>query len=281
MSDLKEKMLMDMQLRGFSPKTQTAYLAYVKRFEEYFGKSTILLDENHIREFLHQAISRGLSSSYINSCYSGLRFMFETTMGREWNIKHIPRTKKEHKLPVILSSGEVISLFNVTHNLKHKAMLMTTFGAGLRVSETANLRIEDIDSKNMQIHIRQGKGKKDRYSLLSQKNLEIIREYWKIDRPRQWLFPGIRVDQPITTRSIQRVFSEARSKAGIKKAVSIHSLRHTFATRLLEQGVPLPYIQQLLGHTNLNTTQIYFHVMRMDVLKIKSPLDAMEDFKND
>jgi site-specific recombinase XerD len=270
-----------MQLRGMSPKTQKSYTAHARRFIQFFGVSPESLGEKHVREYLLHEISKGISSSYVNACYSGLKFLFETTLLREWNMKNIPRVKQESKLPVVLSAQDISSIFSVVENLKHRTILMTAYGAGLRVSELSQLKITDIDSKNMQIHVRLGKGKKDRYSLLSKKNLEILREYWKEYKPCEWLFPGISGVKPITTRSIQRVFSDAVQKANIKKQISIHCLRHSFATHLLESGTNIRYIQQLLGHANINTTMKYIHVMRMNVLNVKSPLDAMEDAFND
>lgn len=190
-------------------------------------------------------------------------------------MKSIPRTKKAKKLPIVLSKDEVKRIINVTANLKHKAIFATTYAAGLRVSEVANLRIKDIDSSNMQIRVSQGKGNKDRYTLLSEKNIEILREYFKVYHPTTWLFPGMLKDDPINTRTIQKVFVRAKQKAGIKKDATIHSLRHSFATHLLEAGTDIYHIQQLLGHTNVKTTSIYIHLTNHNVLKLTSPLDSL------
>ena len=280
MYQLIEKMTDDMQLRGYSPKTISAYTSHVKRFEEHFGTHPACLGETQIRQYLLHVISQGISSSYANGCYSALRFLYETSLGMDWNMKNIPRSKKQSKLPVVLSLQEVLSIFDAVSNLKHKAILMTTYDAGLRVSETANLLISDIDSSRMSIFVRQGKGQRDRYSLLSQPNLLLLREYWRQYKPSSYLFPGISSDTPISTRTIQQVFYDARKKACINKPASVHSLRHSFATHLLEAGTDLFRIQQLLGHFNLGTTSKYLHMVQTKVLQVRSPLDLLEDYKH-
>lgn len=277
MYQLIEKMTGDMQLRGFSPKTIYAYTSHVRRFEKHFEKHPALMGEAQIRQFLLHVISQGISSSYANGCYSALRFLYETTLGKDWNMKNIPRSKKQSKLPVVLSPKEVLSIFDSVSNLKHKTILMTTYAAGLRVSETANLLLSDIDSSRMSIFIRQGKGQRDRYSLLSQANLVLLREYWHQYKPSSYLFPGASPYMPISTRTIQQVFYDARKKANIDKPASVHSLRHSFATHLLEAGTDLFRIQQLLGHFNLETTSKYLHMVHGKVLQVKSPLDLLED----
>jgi len=218
MSILRENMIRDMQLKGYSPNTQSAYVNHIKKYVEYFNKSPDRLGIEEIKQYLHYLITiKKVSKSYVNSAYSALKFFYETTLNREWNIKEIPRIKKPKKLPVILSVSEVEQIFKETTNLKHKAMLMTIYAAGLRVSEVAKLRISDIDSKNMQIRIRQGKGEKDRYTILSYENLKILRDYLKYYQTKEWLFPGNPPDKPISTRTIQKIFKNAKDKAGIKK----------------------------------------------------------------
>ena len=257
-------------------------MRHVKRFYSHFDKPLESLGYDEVRQFLHHAITqRKLSCSYVNQAYSAIRFFYETVQGWDWNMKLIPRVKRNRTLPAVLSVDEVKAIFNVTGNLKHKAILMTTYAAGLRVGEVANLKVSDIDSKNRQILIRQGKGKKDRYSLLSPANLSILRQYWMQYRPYYWLFPGKPVDKPISVRTVQQVFVDAKVRAGIQKDVSIHTLRHCFATHLLEAGTDILLIQQLLGHTDLRTTCIYLHLRRLDVLNVKSPLDLLEDDDNE
>ena len=278
MSPFIEKMTVDMDLRGMSLNTKKAYLLQVKHFSEHFGKPAEQMGEAEIRTFLHnRLVVRKLSSSNAVVCYCALRFFFETTLGQNWNDRALPIVKRRSKLPHALSKEEILLVFNATNNLKHRAVLMTAYGAGLRVSELANLKISDIDSKNMQIRINQGKGGVDRYSLLSVANLEVLREYYKQYRPKDWLFPGQDPTKAINPRTLSKVFKEVKRKVGIKKPVSIHSLRHSFATHLLEDGVPIYHIQKLLGHKSPGTTCIYLHLTRLSFLKIKSPLDTMPE----
>jgi site-specific recombinase XerD len=190
-------------------------------------------------------------------------------------MRKIPRAKKEKKLPVVLSPTEVKSIFNSVDNFKHRVLLMTVYASGLRVSEAVNLKTTDIDSKNMQIHIRGGKGNKDRYCMLSKVNLDILRDYYLRYKPKEWLFYGQTLLNPLSVRTIERVFKLATEKAKIKKNATIHTLRHSFATHLLESGVDIYHIQQLMGHSNVRTTNMYIHLQRKDILNIVSPLDRL------
>lgn len=267
---------MDLEIKGFSHRTQDAYIAQIKRYVEHFMKSPADLGEKEVKEYLYYLITeRKRSSSYINTTYSALKFLYETTLKRQWDMKSIPRTKKAKKLPVVLSKEEVKRIISVTTNLKHKAILATAYAAGLRVSEVANLKIADIDSSNMRIRVSQGKGNKDRYTLLSEKNIELLREYYKIYHPTSWLFPGADSGNSLNVRTIQRVFEQSKKKAGIKNDASVHSLRHSFATHLLEAGTDIYHIQQLMGHSNVRTTSVYIHLTNHDALKLTSPLDSL------
>jgi len=278
MGKLREQMKMDLKLKGYSPKTQVAYLGYMKNFVRYFGRSPAKMGEKEIREYLYHLITgRDLGDSSINSAYSALKFFYETTLCRDWNVAKIPRRKTEKRLPVVLDGSEIKQLLAVTTNLKHRALLMTTYSAGLRVSETAHLKICDVDSKRMQLRVAQGKGKKDRYALLSPVTLNLLRDYWRQYRPFSWLFPGRSPERPISTRSIQKVFKDAKRKAGIKKPATVHTLRHSFATHLLEAGTDIYRVQKLMGHTTPKTTAIYIHLRRQDLLKVVSPLDSLMD----
>ena len=281
MSELRQKMKMDMELKGYSPRTIKNYTRIVSNFAKYYNKSPELLKEKEIREYLHYCIiERKLSEGTVNYINAGLKFFYTKTLNRYWNMDKIFRIKEPRRLPSVLSPEEVKSIFDVTENLKHKAILMTIYSAGLRVSEVCNLKITDIDSKNMQILIREGKGKKDRYSLLSKANLEILREYWKRYHPTEYLFPGRYRTDAITPRSVQRVMEKSVIKAKITKNATVHTLRHSFATHLLDAGTDICYIQRLLGHTRITTTTIYLHLRRMDLLNIKSPLDILLDEKD-
>jgi len=278
MGKLREQMKMDLKLKGYSSKTQAAYLGYMKKFVRYFGRSPAKMGEEEIREYLYHLVTeRDLGDSSINSAYSALKFFYKTTLCRDWNVAKIPRRKPEKRLPVVLDGSEIKQLFAVTTNLKHRALLMTTYSAGLRVSETAHLKVCDVDSKRMQLRIAQGKGKKDRYASLSPVTLNLLRDYWRQYRPFSWLFPGRLPESPISTRSIQKVFKDAKRKAGIKKPATVHTLRHSFATHLLEAGTDIYRVQKLMGHTSPKTTTIYIHLRRQDLLKVISPLDSLMD----
>lgn len=276
MSELINIMKTDLQLRGYSPITVKYYTREVGRFSGHFNKSPELLGENEIREYLYYCITeKQLYEGTVNYTHSALKFFYTKTLGRVWNVDNLPRMKEGRKLPVVLSKSEIKSILDVTDNLKHKAILMTIYSAGLRISEAAKLKITDIDSNNMQIIVRQGKGKKDRYTLLSKVTLNILREYWRRYRPSEYLFPGKDTTGPVSVRTIQKAFGYAKDAAGIKKDASVHTLRHSFATHLLDAGTDICYIQRLLGHTSIKTTTIYLHLRRMDLINIKSPLDTM------
>jgi integrase/recombinase XerD len=276
MSNFRSQMEQDMQLRGFSPRTQYKYLAHLRQFEEFFHKNAEELGQEEVRNFLHYLIKeKNISSSYANGVYSGLKFFFATTLDRSWDIIKIPRTKKIHKLPVVLSREEIKKLFIVTTNLKFKSMFMVAYSAGLRVNEITHLKVSDIDSGQMQIMVREGKGKVDRYSLLSEVNLKMLREYWKQHHPTLWLFPGKIPGQPMSNRAFQDAFQKARKKSGINERASIHSLRHSFATHLLENGTDIVRIQHLMGHARIGTTTLYLHLAKSRILEVKSPLDVL------
>lgn len=268
-----------MELRGFSKSTKENYIAHLERFALYCRKHPAACGYDEVRNFLHHAIKvRKLSCSYVNSSYAALKFYYETTLCRDWNMKHIPRLKSRSFLPEVLTREEVTLVLNALVNLKHQALLSTIYSAGLCVSEATHLKVKDIDSSNMRIFVRQGKGFKDRNSLLSKKNLLLLREYWKAYRPNDWLFPGAESSKPISERTAQAIFYDAVKKAGIDKKVSVHSLRHAFATHLLNRGTNILHIKELLGHTSIQTTSKYLHLTHAQVLGVTSPLDKEETF---
>jgi site-specific recombinase XerD len=274
MGKLRDQMLVDLQLCGAKPRTQKAYLREAENLAQYFNRPPEELGEEELKEYLlylmkEKHVSDGTYRSYV----AALKFLYRTTLKREWAVENIryPRTKR--KLPFVLDISEVESIFSVTKNLKHKAILMITYSSGLRVGETANLKLTDIDSKRMMVRINQGKGGKDRYSILSQTALEHLRQYWRKYRTKEWLFEGQKKDGPITTHSIQLMFYAARERAGITKPVSVHSLRHSFATHLIEAGTSLHHVQLLLGHRSPTTTTVYLHVSRLNLSQVISPLD--------
>lgn len=276
MPTLREQMQMNMELKGLSPKTQSAYIRSVQQYAHFFGRSPALLGTNDIKKYLHHMINnQHASSSYINVIYSALKFLYVNTLHQQWDLQEIPRSKKPKKLPVILAPSELARLFNAISNPKHIAILMTMYGAGLRASEVVNLRVSDIDSQMMQIRVRQAKGKKDRYTLLSNENLRILRLYWHLCKPKDWLFPGASPDQPMSPRLVQGILEKAKTEAKITKKVTTHTLRHCFATHLLESGANLYYIQHLLGHSSPRSTNVYLHLTRKHLSQIQSPLDRL------
>lgn len=277
MSKLRENMVRDMVLKGFSEKTRKVYIHHIEMFVRHYNLSPEKLGPEEISNYLFYMIQeKGYSRSFNVQAYSALKFLYETTLKKDWTGFKIPRSKKKRELPIVLSQEEISKIFDGLDNLKHKAILKTIYSAGLRVSEAANLKINDIEGKNKRIKVRGGKGDKDRYTLLGETNYEILKEYWIVYRPKEYLFPGKDPSKAITTRLIQRVFQDALKKASINKKATVHSLRHSFATHLLELGTDLHYIQKLLGHSSVQTTTIYIHVSQGKTLDVKSPLETLE-----
>jgi len=269
----------DVELRGLSKHTQDEYYTKAKIFQDYFNKPATELGEKEIREFLHYlTIEKKLTSGSVNSYNSGLRFLYGVTLNVSLNCKQIPRHRRTKKFPNILTKDEIQSLFDACDNLRDKCILMTLYGAGLRLSEVAGLKVTDIDSKKMQLFIRNAKGSKDRYALLSQANLEILRVYWKAYRPKEWLFYSrVNTGTHITSRAVQDIFHKYIKKANISKKVTVHSLRHSFATHLLESGTSIFHIKQLLGHSDISSTCFYLHLLKIESLNVQSPLDLLTE----
>jgi site-specific recombinase XerD len=264
----------EMVLRGLTRDTRRLYLAHVRRF--YTGRRGPEVDEEEIRRWLLQLLRGGRSHSFANQALSALRFLYRHVLEVPAPVASIPRAKGKKALPMVLSEGEVRRFLEALEHPKHRAIAFVLYSGGLRVSEAARLKIGDIDSERGQIHVRQGKGRKDRFVMLSRVVLEVLREYVRVERPSDWLFPaGHRRDRHITPRAIQRQVSMAAARAGIQKRVTPHMLRHSFATHLLEAGTDLRYIQELLGHANISTTVLYTHVARREARKIQSPIDKL------
>jgi len=273
MGTLRDQMQTDLQLKGITPRTQKDYLREVSNLAKYFNKSPEELGEKEVKEYLvHLLKDRKISGGTYKYYVSGIKFLYRTTLKRQEVVDTIRYPKSKRKLPVILSLSEVESLFSVTENLKHKAILMITYSSGLRISEAARLKITDIDSKRMMVRVQQGKGGKDRYSILSQTALECLRQYWRKYRPKEWLFEGNK-GTLISISSIRQIFLDAKKRAGITKPASVHTLRHSFATHLIEAGTSLHHVQLLLGHRSPNTTTVYLHVSRLNLAQVTSPLD--------
>lgn len=274
MGTLKDQMLMDLQLSGAKPRTQDAYLREVENLAKHFKCSPAGLGEAELKQYMLYMINeRHLSEGTFRFYVAGLKFFYRTTLKREWPVEKIRHPRSKRNLPVVLDLMEVESLFSVTRNLKHKAMLMITYSSGLRVSETARLKLTDIDSKRMTVRVSNGKGGKDRYSILSETALEHLRRYWKKYHPTEWLFTGAKGKGHISLSTIQQVFKQAKKRAGITKPASIHTLRHSFATHLIEAGTSLHHVQLLLGHRSPTTTTVYLHVSRLNLAQVVSPLD--------
>ena len=282
MSKLREKMKRDMELKGFSELTKKAYISHIKLYVNHYMKSPENLGEEDISNYLYfLGKEKGLSRSYNAQAYSALKFLYETTLKQDWRGYRIPRSKQKRTLPKVLSKEEIRRIFNVVSNLKYKTILMTIYSAGLRVSEVANLKVVDIDSKGMKIRVENGKGNKERYTLLGETNYEILKKYWSRYRPKEYLFPGRDENKPISIRSIQKVFETALKKASVKTKASVHTMRHSFASHLLEAGTDIYYIQKLMGHSTVKTTSIYIHVSQIKTLEIKSPLELLHEKESD
>lgn len=276
MGQLRDQMVMEMQLRNYSDKTIEDYTRHIVWYTKYFGCSPAELGEADIKRYLHHLlVERQLSWSSVNVSYSALQFLYEKTLKRRWNVAKIPRPKGGLKLPEILSDKELVRLFEATHNLKHRMMLMITYAAGLRISETTNLKLSHIDSDRMQIRVEQGKGRKDRYTLLSAPLLPALRRYYRHYRPLKYLFEGNKPGLPLATESIRKVFRAAKELAGIKKQATVHTLRHCFATHLMENGVDLLTIRQLMGHRSIKTTMRYVRIRHEHIQTVVSPLDKL------
>jgi len=271
MGSLREQMTQDLQLKGATAKTQHIYLREVTKLAKHYSKSPDELGENEIKEYLLHLKESGLADGTFRFYAAGIKFLYSATLQQRW-IDDIKFGRRPLKLPVVLDLSEVEALFSVTDNIKHKAVLMIMYSSGLRISELMNLKITDIDSKRMMVYIRQGKGGKDRYSILSQRALQCLRQYWREYHPKEWLFEGNKGSHLCMT-SIRNIFVDAKKRSGIKKPASPHTLRHSFATHLIESGVSLHHVQLLLGHRSPNTTTVYLHVSNMNLAQVVSPLD--------
>lgn len=280
-SPLRQRFIEDMTMRKLSPKTQTGYIRAVKKLTHFLGRSPDLATSEDLRLFQLHLVETGASHQTINVTITALNFFFGTTLNRKEATASMSKVHQPRKLPAILSVEEVTRLFDAISSAKYKAALAIAYGAGLRASEIANLKVTDIDSKRMAIRVDQGKGNQDRFALLSPKLLEHLRQWWRIGQTEGvmlkggWLFPGQDPVNPITVRQFNRALKDAVKLAGINKRISMHSLRHSFATHLLEQHVDIRVIQVLLGHKKLETTALYSQVATHVLQETKSPLDNL------
>jgi len=273
-NDFETLLAETLDARGRSPRTQETYVWMLRLFGRFVRKPVDQVTPDDIQAYQrHLTTERKVGFSTFNQTTCALRFFYRECLSQDWDIKRMPYQKKRRNLPEILAPEEVTAILDACTNLKHRAVLMTSYSGGLRLSETLGLVPSDIDSKRMMIRIEQGKGRKDRYVMLSEVLLVTLREYWKQYRPVRWLFEGRPKGRPLASSTAEKVFKHAALKAGIEKHVYFHSLRHAFATHLLEDGTNIRLIQALLGHRSLTSTQIYTHVAQTSIHQTTSPLD--------
>ena len=285
MTPLRLRMIEDMQLRNLSPETQRAYVHYIFGLARFYQTSPEQLSLEEIREYqLYLINERRYSPESVNAFVAASKFLYNVTLETPWPEGALPRARVPHKLPIVLSAVEVAEFFQHVCTIRYRAALMAAYGAGLRVSEVVALQVGDIDSKRMLIRVRQGKGKKDRYAMLSPRLLEVLRCWWRSWHPspqlrnvspEDWLFPGWRKGRHMNTESLQTVCREAARLAGLAKRVTVHTLRHSFATHMLEGGTDIRVIQALLGHARIDTTTRYAAVSPNAIAKAASPLEQL------
>ena len=277
MTPLRQRMIEDMQLRNLAAVTQRNYIAHVAAFARFFGQSPEALDREAVREYLLYLLNeRKLSPEGVNQQVSALKFLYLTTLEMPWNDVDFPRVKRPHRLPVVLSHEEVVQFFEHVPSLRYRAALMICYGSGLRVSEAVALKVGDIDSKRNLLRVEQGKGRKDRYAMLSPRLLEVLRVYWRAAHPAGYLFPSWRPGRHLNAASLQHACREAWLRSGLRKRITVHTLRHSFATHLLENGTDIRVIQVLLGHSQIDTTARYTQVTPQLIGSTISPLDRLD-----
>ena len=274
-SPLRQRMIDDMTARRFKEKVQKDYVRHVRIFAAFLGRSPDTATSEDLRRFQLHMAKQQIGAPTINSAIAALRFFFIVTLERPDLVRPLRIVNEPRRAPVVLSPEEVARLLQAAPGLKYKAALSVAYGAGLRVSEVARLKVSDIDSQRMTLRVEQGKGQRDRYVMLSPQLLELLRDWWRAARPPVWLFPGQNPINPVTERQLNRAVTAAKNLAGISKRVSPHTLRHSFATHLLEQGVDIRVIQVLLGHAKLETTALYTRVAVATVRDIQSPLERL------
>lgn len=272
---LRQRMIGDMRMRNMSPLTQAAYIRSVKNFAAFHGRSPDRLSFEDARTYQLHLVSRGLQPQTINQIICALRFLYTVTLRKPEASRELPLARRPDKLPAVLSPEEVARFLDAVSDPKYRAAFATIYAAGLRVSEVVALTVGDIDSARMVIHVRQGKGRKDRFVMLSEQLLAILRAYWRGQRPKTWLFPSADPERPITPRSVQRACQITTEVAGLDKKVTVHTLRHCFATHLLEQGVDIRVIQDLLGHRHITSTSRYARVALNVIRQVQSPLEHL------
>lgn len=275
MTPLRQRLIDDLLLRNYSARTVEAYVAGVARFAKHFGRSPEALGSEELRAFQLQMLKDKVSWSKFNQTVSALRFLYGTTLGRPEQVPYIPYGKKPKSLPCVLSPEEVASLFAAAASGRDRMLLQTTYACGMRLSDVLHCQVTDIDSARMLVHIHHGKGMKDRLVPLSAKLLAELRTYWQCYRPRCWLFPNAAQTGPLCAGTVQKMFQRVRRRAGIRKPASLHTLRHSFATHMLEAGIDLCTLQKILGHGSLSTTAVYLHLRNDYLQQLPSLLDLL------
>lgn len=275
MTPLRQQLIKQMQLKGYCDKTIKSYVSIISRIALHYRTPADQLSVDQIRDFIHKRITVDkLSKPWVNMAISAVKILFCDVLRRDWDRLDLPRPRKSQKVAVILSRDEVRKIINSKTNLKHRAILMLVYSAGLRRNEVRSLKISDIDSSRMLIHLHTTKGNKERYTILSPLMLDTLRQYYRRYRPSDWLFEGV-TRAAISESTVEAIFKQALKKSEVSKEVGIHSLRHAFATHMLEQGVSLPIIQQMMGHKSLKTTSVYLHVQQHSIQAVQSPLDSL------
>jgi integrase/recombinase XerD len=274
MTPLRQRMTDDLRIRNYSQSTTKAYVNHVARFAEHFKQSPDQLSLEHIRQFQVHLLDTGHSHHVIRSCAAALRFFYRVTLRRNWIVERIPVPSRPSTVPLIITRDDVLLLLKNIDDIRDRAVITACYAGGLRSAEVAQLEVADIDTKRMVITIRQGKGRKDRVVPLSPTLLELLRAYWCVVRSEKYLFPGLDPSRPINTRTIRRIVERAVERAGLNPRITTHSLRHSYATHLLDRGTNLKVIQVLLGHAHLRTTERYLHVADSTLHATPSPLDV-------
>lgn len=276
MTEMRRRMEEELKLRGHSPRTQKTYVLWVRRFAEHYHRGPERLGTQEVRAFLVHLLEQKLSRSSLVQAFCALKFFYVHVLHHPYEVENLSFPKRKRTLPVVLSETEVKRLLNAAEDLREQTMLMTLYSSGLRLSELTNLQVKDIDSLKMQIRVRQGKGAKDRNVILSPTLLEGLRCYFRQYRPESWLFYGRTPQHRLSDRVVQRMVHRLSQKAGLRSGVTTHTLRHSFATHLLEHGTELVYIQELLGHRNPKTTLLYARISPQSLRKVTSPLDRLD-----
>ena len=276
MKNLREQLLHYMQLKNYSQRTIDTYLSCILSLSKHYNRTPEAITREEVKEYLYYLLqSKKASISIINQVISAYKVLMIGIMEKDWTAIKLPHPRVEKKLPVVFSKEEIFNIIEHTRNLKHRSIIVVAYSSGLRLDEVRQVKLTDIDSSRMQIRVSNGKGNKSRYTILSKQVLELLREYWRYYRPKSYLFEGRQKGEPISQRTIQEFFHQRMTAAGIRKPASFHTLRHSFATYLLEQGTNLRIIQTLLGHTSIKTTTIYTHLQNFDPASITSPFDSL------